>query len=252
MSNPVYQMTTTDGSFTGPLPVKAAVLIAAGAFFGVDSAGRAVPADDATAQRIAGRATAEADNTAVGAVDGDVTVYAERLTYSCENSATDPVTAADVLNPVYLESENVIRRTRTSANQPVAGIFLGFDGTDPLVQIVPGLTGAAVGMHDADGATLLAFQSGALITNLGAAGAATFVLPAAVPGLEFRFAVKVAQQLRIDPAGTETIEVPSTAAQGAAGKYLWADAIGEFIHIRCLVAGAWSVVNFAGTWTIEA
>jgi len=251
MSNTVYQMSSNDGSFTGPIPVKAAVLIAAGAFFALDSAGRAVPADDATAQVIGGSASTEADNTAAGAADGDVKVYGELITYTCDNSATNPLTDADILKPCYLEAENVVRRDRT-ANQPCAGIFLGFDGGYPMVRMAPGHAGLPVGGHDADGATLLAHQSGGAFSNLGAAGAATFVLPPARPGLEFHFAVKVAQQLRIDPAGTETIEVPSTAAQGAAGKYLWADAIGEFIHIRCLVAGAWAVVSSAGTWTIEA
>lgn len=252
MSNNAYATSTSSGEYTQGIPVKAAVLILAGALFAVDSSGRAVNVDDATAVAIAGRATAEFDNTAAGAADGDVKAYAERLTYKLANSATNPVSAADILRPVFAEDPGTIRRNRTSANQPAAGILLGFDGAFPIVQIVSGLTGAPVGAHDADGATLLAAQSGAVFSNLGAAGAATFVLPPAVPGLEFNFAVKVAQQLRIDPAGTETIEVPSTAAQGAAGKYLWADAIGEFIHIRCLVAGAWAVVSSAGTWTIEA
>jgi hypothetical protein len=247
-----YEMTSQEGIYTQPLPVKAGETILAGAFFGVDSSGRAVPANDATVVRLAGRAPTEYANDAVGAADGDMTVVAERKTYTVENSATDPVAAADVLNVVYLESHNIIRKSRTLLNQPVAGILLGFEGVYPVIQILGGLPGAAVGFHDADGATLLAAQSGALITNLGAAGAAVFALPAAVPGLEFNFAVKVAQQLRIDPNGTETIELPSTAAQGAAGKYLWADAIGEFVRLRCLVAGTWSVVAAAGTWTHEA
>lgn len=246
-----YQMSEQDGTYTQPIPVKAAVTIPAGAFFAVDSSGRAVPANDATAVRIAGRAPTEYANTADGAADGDLTVVAERRAYTVENSATDPVAAADILNVVYLESHNIIRKTRTSLNQPAVGIFLGFDGTYPIVELLGGVRGLPVGYHDADGATVLAAQTGDLITNLGAAGAAVFALPAAVPGLEFNFAVKVAQQLRIDPSGTETIELPSTAAQGAAGKYLWADAIGEFVRLRCLVAGTWSVVAAAGTWTHE-
>src|SRR5690606_25911799 len=78
---------------------------------------------------------------------------------------------------------------------------------------------------DADGATLTAAQSGSVVTNLGAAGAATFALPAATVGLEFLFYVLAAQELRIDPNGTETIGLPSSGAQQAAGKYIGADAV---------------------------
>jgi len=39
--------------------------------------------------------------------------------------------------------------------------------------------------------------------------------------------------------------------QGAAGKYLVADADGETVHIICTKTGQWSVIGFTGTWTAE-
>jgi hypothetical protein len=100
--------------------------------------------------------------------------------------------------------------------------------------------------------TLLAGQSGAVVSNLGAAGAVTLALPPATPGLTFTGVVEAAQQLRLDPNGTETIALPSTGVQGAAGKYLVADALTEKVKLRCITAGTWSVEHFLGTWTAEA
>lgn len=104
---------------------------------------------------------------------------------------------------------------------------------------------------DADGATLTAAYNGGVISNAGASGAATFVLPAAKVGMEFTFIVEAAQELRIDPSGTETIALPSTGVQGAAGKYLTADAVAEKVKLVCLTEGTWDVEHYSGTWTAE-
>lgn len=100
--------------------------------------------------------------------------------------------------------------------------------------------------------TVLGNDSGSGFTNAGAAGAITFALPAAVPGLRYVFSVEAAQELRIDPNGTETISLPSNGVPGAAGKYLTANAIGETVELVCAVAGSWRVLGFTGTWTAEA
>ena len=100
--------------------------------------------------------------------------------------------------------------------------------------------------------TVTAAESGKTFTTVGAGGAVTFALPAAVVGLKYRFRVGAAQELRIDPNGTETIALPSTGVQGAAGKYLTADADGETVDIECTKAGQWSVFGFTGTWAHEA
>jgi hypothetical protein len=97
--------------------------------------------------------------------------------------------------------------------------------------------------------TVLAEESGTGFTNVGASAAITFSLPAAVVGLHYYFAVGVAQELRIDPNGTETISLPSSGVPQSAGAYLTADAIGETVRIVCVTAGSWRVFGYTGTWT---
>lgn len=100
--------------------------------------------------------------------------------------------------------------------------------------------------------TILTTENGTGFTNTGASGAVTLSLPAATVGLHYYFYLGAAQQLRIDPNGTETISLPSSGVPGAAGKYLVADAVGETVHLVCAVAGTWSVMGYTGTWTAEA
>lgn len=95
-------------------------------------------------------------------------------------------------------------------------------------------------------------DNGKTFSTAGAAGTVVFALPAATVGQWFRFYVGAVQELRIDPNGTETIALPSTGAQGAAGKYLTANAIGEGVEIECVVAGSWAARSYIGTWTAEA
>lgn len=99
--------------------------------------------------------------------------------------------------------------------------------------------------------TLTANDNGKTFTNAGASGAITFALPAATPGMWYRFVVKAAQELRIDPNGNETISLP-TGVQQAAGKYIGADAVGERISVECVTAGVWETSESVGTWTAEA
>ncbi len=100
--------------------------------------------------------------------------------------------------------------------------------------------------------TLLTKENGTGIISTGASGAITISLPPATVGLHYYFYVDAAQELRIDPNGTETISLPSTGVPGAAGKYLTANAAGETVHLVCAKAGTWSVMGFTGTWTAEA
>lgn len=95
-------------------------------------------------------------------------------------------------------------------------------------------------------------NSDVVVTNTGAAGAVTFTLPAATTGMRVTAFLKAAQELRLDPDGTETVALPSTGAQGAAGKYLSADAVGEYVQLLCVTAGTWSCVGYSGTWTAQS
>lgn len=91
----------------------------------------------------------------------------------------------------------------------------------------------------------------AFVSNAGASGAVVVSLPPAEPGLRVSAYVEAAQQLRLDPNGTETVALPSTGAQSAAGKYIWADAATEHVNLVCLVKGTWDVIGYSGTWTAE-
>lgn len=99
--------------------------------------------------------------------------------------------------------------------------------------------------------TITRAMNKSIFTNEGDAGVQVLALPAAVVGMEYEFHLLAAQEMRIDPNGSETIALPSSGAQGAAGKYLSADAVGEWVKLKCLKAGQWQVVGYAGTWTAE-
>lgn len=91
-------------------------------------------------------------------------------------------------------------------------------------------------------------DNGKTFTNEGASGAITFALPPATVGQWYSFVVKAAQELRIDPNGTETIAL-DTGVQQAAGAYITANAIGERIDVECVKAGCWETKSPVGTWT---
>jgi hypothetical protein len=126
------------------------------------------------------------------------------------------------------------------------------DGSEINAMQIPAEAGDnSASVHTAD-ATLTASQMyGSIFTTVGAAGTVTFSLPAAVVGMEAKFKVGAAQELRIDPNGTETVALPSTGVQGAAGKYLTANAAGETVYLVCDTAGTWSCYGYTGTWTAE-
>ena len=93
--------------------------------------------------------------------------------------------------------------------------------------------------------TVVDYESGATFEN--GDGAVEFDLPPAVVGLNYKFRVGNASNLTIDPNGTETI----TGTDGvplSAGTALAANAVNEFLEIRCFETGAWTVVAFTGTW----
>lgn len=105
-----------------------------------------------------------------------------------------------------------------------------------------------VTVHTAD-YTLTALMSGTCHSSKGAAGAITATLPTAVVGLRYQFYVGAAQEHRVDPAGSEVMQLPGTGANQTGGAYLTANAVGETLEIACFEAGVWSVVSSVGTWT---
>lgn len=91
-------------------------------------------------------------------------------------------------------------------------------------------------------------DNGKTFTNEGASGAVTFALPAATVGQWYRFVAKAAQEIRIDPNGTQTIAL-DTGVQQAAGAYITFNAIGERVSIECVKAGEWETYDPVGTIT---
>lgn len=260
MANSI-EMSTTVPTFTQPLPVKAGVTIQAGALFALDSLGRAVPANDATAALIAGRALTEYANTLPGALDGDLTVMAERKAYVVQNSATDPVGVADVMKVVFLENSNIVRKNRTGS-QPAAGVLLGFDGVFPMIQMVPGVDSRPTPLYtyltNSGTVALTAAQSG-LSYNTGLAGGgitSVTTLPPATVGLEFTF-----NQRLLPPASATAIVRPQPldvmqniygSGNHAAGKgFTNASSGGAILQVRCYAPGVWTTLVAMGTFNIE-
>lgn len=190
------------------------------------------------------------DNSSGAAGDKNVEVFREGQF----KLAGTGFTQADVGKRVYATDNFTVTLTAGAAT------FIGYvasyvSSTAIMVDIVTaspsGTSSSAVFAKTAD-YTVTVADSGKTFTTVGAAGTVVFALPAAVVGLKYRFRVGAAQELRIDPDGTEVIALPSTGVAGAAGKYLTANADGETVEIECTKAGQWSVYGFTGTWTAEA
>ncbi len=107
--------------------------------------------------------------------------------------------------------------------------------------------GVSIEAHMGDEA-LTEAESGSVHTNGGATGTVTLTLPAnAAAGTQFVFSVQAAQQLRIDPGAAA---IRDNSGQSA-GKYKWADAVGECITLVADESGDWLTVGKYGVWTEE-
>ncbi len=97
-----------------------------------------------------------------------------------------------------------------------------------------------------DGATVTAEQAynHVILTNTGASGTETYVLPAARPGMRITVLVRAAQALTLDLATGQTIDGVATSGQNYT-----ADAVGEYLDLICVVDNAWSRISTNGTWT---
>lgn len=83
--------------------------------------------------------------------------------------------------------------------------------------------------------------SGKTLTNVGASGTVVYTLPPATVGVEFKFARALAFTMDIDPNGSETI------GTGTAGQLLRMAADGNFVHLKCFVAGTWTQISTVGS-----
>lgn len=92
--------------------------------------------------------------------------------------------------------------------------------------------------------TLIEDESGATFANVGAVAGWAYVLPVALPGLEFGFRKVVAQAMTVDTNGTEIINA------GSAGGILTLTNVGSCVYLKCFVAGTWIVTNSNGAYTV--
>ena len=101
----------------------------------------------------------------------------------------------------------------------------------------------------AAGLTLTVNDSGCIVTNVGASGAATVTLPTDPPtGTFFRFFVSAAQELRVLPgAGNKIVGLGALAPSDA--EYVTANANGEHLNLLANSSGDWQCVGYSGTWT---
>ena len=202
-------------------------------------------------------AAAAAANDEIGVME-DATFSTDsfgsvRLTRSLDTVKMIASGAITQYADVYRAASGKISATPNGKRVGIAMEAASGDGS--IIEVLPLEAEAQENLVEAhtSGDTLTAAECyGSIHTNTGASGAITIALPAAVVGMNVKFAVGAAQELRIDPNGSETISLPSTGVPGAAGKYLVADAIGETVNLVCCSAGSWRVFGHTGTWTAEA
>lgn len=201
------------------------------------------------ANRFAGVTIAYVDNSSGSAGDKNGEVYADGVFELVGTGFSQASVGLDVF-----ATDNYTVTTAPSGSGVCVGECVGYvSSTKILVQIHSnGLPPVGATATKTANYTVTTGDNGRTFDTTGASGTVTFAMPAAVVGLKYRFRVGAAQELRIDPDGTETIALPSTGVAGAAGKYLTANAAGETVDIQCVVAGTWNVFGYTGTWTAEA
>jgi hypothetical protein len=92
-------------------------------------------------------------------------------------------------------------------------------------------------------------ESGTIHTNAGASGSVTLTLPpSASAGTKFTFAVQSYWPLRIDPGAAAILDDCGTTA----GKFKWADGVGENMTLVADANGNWMTVAKWGGWGQEA
>jgi hypothetical protein len=134
--------------------------------------------------------------------------------------------------------------TWNSASENTSQMVLNSDGTTDFGYAVTALTKVE---DEPTTDTITAAQChGSVITNTGSTGATVYTLPAATKGMVVQFTLTVAQDVDVNPNGTDLI----VGYGCSAGDAISSDATkGTKVTLQCLVAGEWDVVGDRGTWT---
>ena len=106
------------------IPVAAGVKIYAGSLVMVDG-GYAKPGAPSTTAVVAGRAEEFADNT--GGAAGAISVKVKRGCFFFNNSATDPITQADLLKDCYVEDDATVAKTDGTGTLIKAGQIIAVE-----------------------------------------------------------------------------------------------------------------------------
>ncbi|WP_201594809.1 hypothetical protein [Psychrobacter fulvigenes] len=109
-----------------PLTIAAGVTIAEGELVAVDADGNAVPATDAGAKNLMGRAELSV-SPELPAPNNAVIVTRNRQ-FLLANDASTPVTAADIGSPVVLRAQNTVGKFTTGDAAALGvGVLMGVD-----------------------------------------------------------------------------------------------------------------------------
>lgn len=93
--------------------------------------------------------------------------------------------------------------------------------------------------------TINIHEAGRTITNVGASGTITALLPAAKINAKYNFIRTDAFTFRVDPNGTEII------MGGGSGKYLSLDSDGCSVGLFCASSGVWQIISNSGTTSFQ-
>lgn len=124
------------------IPVKTKTTIFQGSIVAIDATGFAVPGKKAAGLTCVGRAEETVTNTGA---DGAATISVSRGVFVWDNSGTNAITAALLLQPCYMEDDQTVGSLATGASP--AGIIVRVDDAGVAVDttMAPLITSAGAG-----------------------------------------------------------------------------------------------------------
>lgn len=200
-------------------------------------------------------------------VDGFNNVIISNTVYFSDVVRRDLIVTQDILNTntagfsldgLHLFNTNGWVINRKIANQIITSETIINENAKQVLTVVTnpimgdvGVTGAIFGktgtLTKLVNYTVVASDAGLWFNNTGAVGVQTNTLPAATVGLHYGQMVDAAQFMCFRAVGTDTIRNAASVSTAAGG--IFANTIGNSVHLTCHVAGKWSVDAIVGSWT---
>lgn len=97
------------------------------------------------------------------------------------------------------------------------------------------------------GRVLTSDDDGSTVTNQGAGGAVTVVLPSAVSPMTMRFYVQTAQTLTVTANAGDTIRIGDNVTAQAGS--IASDVVGSLVYLVAVNDAEWISFETAGSWT---